>query len=58
MAEVPALRERADLPEEDLDLRGGGQLHDEHRRCGGMFVSMRKGALTYSCLLTGGGPHI
>ena len=33
-AEVPPLRERGDLPEEDMDVRGGGLLHDEHRRWG------------------------
>ncbi|GAX76784.1 hypothetical protein CEUSTIGMA_g4230.t1 [Chlamydomonas eustigma] len=32
MAERPPLRERNDLPEEDMDIRGGGQLHEEHRR--------------------------
>ncbi|KAG1669983.1 hypothetical protein FOA52_016244 [Chlamydomonas sp. UWO 241] len=32
MAYQPALHERQDLPEEDPDVRGGGQLHDEHRR--------------------------
>ena len=25
------MQERADLPEEDPDVKGGGQVHDEHR---------------------------
>lgn len=32
MAHRPPLRTRGDLPEEDMDARGGGQLHDEARR--------------------------
>jgi histone deacetylase 1/2 len=28
---VPPPQERAELPEEDLDIKGGGQVHDEHR---------------------------
>ena len=34
MAYRPPLRQREDLPEEDADVRGGGQLHDEERRWG------------------------
>jgi histone deacetylase 1/2 len=32
MAYRPPLRERGDLPEEEMDVRGGGQVHEEHRR--------------------------
>jgi hypothetical protein len=28
---VPPPQERAELPEEDLDVKGGGHVHDEHR---------------------------
>eukprot|EP00798_Chlamydomonas_sp_ICE-L_P022386 gene22386-29493_t len=32
MQYVPPLRKREDLPEEDMDVRGGGQIHEEHRK--------------------------
>ena len=33
MAYMPPKTEVAELPEEDMDARGGGQVHDEMRRC-------------------------
>jgi len=32
MAYRPPVKQRGDLPEEDLDVRGGGQVHEEMRR--------------------------
>ncbi len=38
MAYRPALTKREDLPEEELDVRGGGAAYEDARRCAGFRV--------------------